>query len=87
MPVTRSARSCGRRDVAADIEDQLESVEESFDLPDIDGLRQVARDMADQLEAAQSNANTLVSIATRAIAKAPKEVPESRPEQRRGQNR
>jgi hypothetical protein len=40
------------RDVAADIEDQLESVDESFDLPGIDGLRQAAQGMVDHLEAA-----------------------------------
>jgi hypothetical protein len=58
-----------------------------FDLPGIDGLRQAARDMADQLEAARSDAKTLASIASLAIVETPKEVLESRPAQRRDQNR
>jgi transcriptional regulator with XRE-family HTH domain len=67
------------RNVATDIEDQLDSVAESFDVPGIEGLRQAARDMADQLEAARSNAKTLASIASFAIMETPEEVLESRP--------
>jgi transcriptional regulator with XRE-family HTH domain len=55
------------RDVVADIEDQLESVEESFDLPGIDGLRQAAQDMAAHLETARSTASTLASMTSGAI--------------------
>ena len=55
--------------VASDIDDQLESVEESFDLPGIiDDLRQVAQNMDAALQTAQSCASTLITVATGAIA-------------------
>jgi transcriptional regulator with XRE-family HTH domain len=66
-------------EVTADIEDQLESVSESFNLPGIDDLLQAAREMAEQLQEARSNARILQSIASAAIVVAPKEGPESRP--------
>jgi transcriptional regulator with XRE-family HTH domain len=75
------------REVTADIEDQLASVDESFDLRGIDGLRQAAEEMAEQLEAAGSHASMLRSIASAAIVEAPKEVPESGRGRRREQNR
>jgi transcriptional regulator with XRE-family HTH domain len=66
------------RNVATDIEDQLASVEESFDVPFIEHLQRAAQDMADGLEVARSNAKTLSSIASQAIVETPRDVLESR---------
>jgi transcriptional regulator with XRE-family HTH domain len=58
------------QETAADIGDQLESVEESFDLGGVDDLRQVAEDMGAALQAAQSTARILVALVSGAIVEA-----------------
>ena len=50
------------QEVAADIGDQLESVEESFDLDGLDDLRHVANKMGESLQISQSNATRLVAL-------------------------
>lgn len=75
------------REVNADIEDQLDSVSESFNLPSIDDLRLAAQEMSEHLSAAESSASILRSLAAGAIVLSPTEVPESRPGRRRDQNR
>ena len=68
--MTRSAKFKQAQQVASDIDDQLESVEESFDLPGIDDLRQVAQNMDAALQTAQSCASTLIALASGAIVEA-----------------
>jgi transcriptional regulator with XRE-family HTH domain len=53
--------------VASDIDDQLESVEESFDVPGIDDLRQVAQNIDAALQTAQSSASTLAALVSASI--------------------
>ena len=54
-------------EVSADIDDQLQSVEATFDLPGIEDLRQVAKNLGAALAAAQSTASTLVALVSGAI--------------------
>jgi hypothetical protein len=72
--------------VAADIGEQLEAVEETFDLAHIESLQRVARDMAGHLDAAYAKARELSSSTAVAIAEAPEEVPESGAGRRRDPN-
>jgi transcriptional regulator with XRE-family HTH domain len=55
------------RKVSADIDDQLESVEATFDLPGIEDLQQMAKNLGAALAAAQSTASTLVALVSGAI--------------------
>jgi hypothetical protein len=59
------------QNAAADIADQLESVEESFNLPGIDELHRAAGDLAGSLQAAHVKARELSSSTTVAIAQTP----------------
>lgn len=58
------------QEVAADIGDQLEAVEESFDLNGLDDLRQVANKMGESLQTSQSTATRLVALVSGAIVEA-----------------
>jgi transcriptional regulator with XRE-family HTH domain len=58
------------QEVTADIGDQLESVEEAFDVRGIDDLRQVAKDMGASLQTAQSTATCFAALVSASIAEA-----------------
>jgi transcriptional regulator with XRE-family HTH domain len=54
-------------EVSTDIDDQIESVKATFDLPGIEDLRQVAKNLDGALAAAQSTARKLVALVSGAI--------------------
>jgi transcriptional regulator with XRE-family HTH domain len=62
------------RDVAADIEDQLEDAARRFDSPQIKALSRLALEMAEHLDAAEAQAQQIDSITTQAIAAAVEEA-------------